>query len=98
MPDPVVVNPPDDTNGVNWTHAVAGGTGLGFGAALAGAISGTWHIDATSAADWVTVAAGVAATICSGVAWLIQWKYPTAPPLPMVKDTTTVVTTNPEGH
>ena len=66
------------------THAAAGGVGLSFGAALAGAIAGTWKLDPQTAADWVVVATGVASFVGAMVVWYIRWKYPSAPPPPQI--------------
>ena len=69
---------------MNSTHAVAGGVGLSFGAALAGAISGTWHLDPQVAGDWVVVGTGVASSLGGLIAWFVRWRYPNIPPPPIV--------------
>lgn len=70
---------------MNSTHVVAGLGGGAFGAALGGAIAGTWNIDPTIAANWVTVAAGVAGFVGGLVIWYFSWKYPSVPPPPVAE-------------
>ena len=67
---------------MNSTHALTGLGGGAFGAALASVIAATWHLDPTVAANWVTVASGVAAFVGGLVVWFVKWKWPDAPPLP----------------
>lgn len=69
---------------VDSTHAVAVGGGTAFGGALAAVIAGTFHLDPTLAAAWVTVAAGIAGSIGGLAVWFVKWRFPSAPPLPAV--------------
>ena len=75
---------PKTGQGSASTHAAAGVGGGAFGAALAGSIAGTWHLDPTVAANWVVVVLGVIGAIGGLVAWYFAWKFPTvAPPPPL---------------
>lgn len=61
---------------MNSTHALAGGTGATFGAALAAVIAGTCHIDPDLAANWVIVLSGAATFAGAGALWFARWKWP----------------------
>jgi hypothetical protein len=58
------------------SHTLAAGAGTTFGAALAGVIAGTWHVDPATSANWVVVLGGIASATMPIVIGFMKWRWP----------------------
>jgi hypothetical protein len=61
------------------THTIAATGGGAVGAALAGVISATWHVDPSTAADWVVLLGGFLGAVGPACIAFAKWKWPGMP-------------------